>query len=174
MMWFVRARRSIPLVAMGAIVIASCAGDSVATVPSECPTGDFLAAVGHYVPESTFIDTPWEPAPDTDLKAVLDAGGVACSYGIQEAEVGATVLWAMSAAIYESRRAVWEVDGQERVDVAGASEAWTLRETTGTERHLWTLNLRVDGVWIQINATFLSDLEEAQPLVDAAIAVLRG
>jgi hypothetical protein len=31
------------------------------------------------------------------------------------------------------------------------------------------LNLLVDGVWISINATFLRDLSQALPLVDAAI-----
>jgi len=166
-------RRFTLLLAMAVIVASSCTGNSAAVVPSECPQGDFLAAVGQYVSGSTFIDTPWEPAPDTDLAAALDAGGVACSYGIQEAEVGATVLWAPSAPTFESRRAVWKADGQARVDVPGASEAWALFESAGAERHLWALNLLIDGAWIQINATFLSDLDEAQPLVDAAIAVLR-
>jgi len=169
----VRHRRFVPLLGIGAIVASSCTGDSGAAVPSACPQGDFLAAVERYVPGSAFIDTPWEPAPDTDLRAALDAGGIACSYGVQEAEVGATILWAPSAAAFESRRIVWKADGQELVDVSGADEAWALRESAGTERHLWALNLLVDGAWIQVNATFLSDLDEAQPLVDAAIAVLR-
>ena len=170
----VRPRPLAPLLAVAAIVTSSCTGGSNATVPSECPQGDFLAAVQQYVTGSAFIDTPWEPAPDTDLKAALDAGGVACTYGIQEAEVGATILWVPSAAAFESRRAVWKGDGQERVDVPGSGEAWALRKSVGAERHLWALNLLVDGAWIQINATFLSDLEEAQPLVDAAIGELRG
>lgn len=169
-----RHRRFVPLLGIVAVVASSCASDPGATVPSACPKGDFLAAVERYVPGSTFIDTPWEPAPDTDLKAALDAGGVACTYGIQEAEAGATILWVPSASAFESRRAVWKADGQERVDVPGADEAWALGESTGTERHLWALNLLVDGAWIQVNATFLSDLDEAQPLVDAAIGELRG
>lgn len=167
-----RRRRFTSLCALAVIVASSCTGDSGATVPSACPQGEFLAAVQQYVPGSTFIDTPWEPAPDTDMRAVFDSGGVACSYGIQEAEVGATVLWAPSADAFAARRTVWQADGQERVDVPGTSEAWARRESTSTERHLWALNLLVDGAWIQINATFLSDLDEAQPLVDAAIAVL--
>jgi len=165
------ATRLVVLVAT-TFIVASCSSDAPAAMPTACPQGEFLASVQEYVPGSTFIDTPWEPAPDTDLKAALDAGGIACSYGIQEAEIGATVLWAPSDTAYESRREGWEADGQERVEVPGASEAWALRETTGTEQHLWGLNLLVDGAWIQINATFLSDLDEAQPLVDAAIAVV--
>ena len=49
----------------------------------------------------------------------------------------------------------------------------TAKETNGEEQHLWALNLLVDDVWISINATFLRDLSQAQPLVDAAIQVVR-
>jgi hypothetical protein len=59
------------------------------------------------------------------------------------------------------------------VNVAGADEAWAFEETAGEEQHLWALNLLVDGVWISINATFLRDLSQALPLVDAAIAEIR-
>ncbi|MFM2114689.1 MAG: hypothetical protein RI908_430, partial [Actinomycetota bacterium] len=46
-------------------------------------------------------------------------------------------------------------------------------ETIGEDNHVWTINMLVDGVWIQLNATFLQDLAEAQPLVDATIAAVR-
>lgn len=153
------------------LLLAACG--SPATAPDECPTDAMLPVMNQYVDGSVFIDTPWEPAPGTDLAAAIDAGGVACSYGIQEAEVGATILWAPGGDVFAERRAQWEADGQRRVDVAGANEAWALTEVNGLERHLWAVNLLVDGVWIQINATFLQDLDEAQALVDAAIAVTR-
>jgi len=126
-----------------------------------------------YVTNSVFIDTPWEPAPDTDLAAAIDAGGVACSYGIQEAEVGATILWAPAADTFDVRRSTWEENGQTRVDIPGTQEAWVLRETIGEDNHVWAINVLADDVWIQINATFLQDLVEAQPLIDAAIAATR-
>ena len=129
--------------------------------------------MNQYVEGSDFIDTAWEPAPNTDLAAALDAGGVACSYGIQEAEVGATILWAPGKAAFETRRAQWQADGLQTVSVDGADEAWALQESTGVEQHLWQVNLLVDDVWVQINATFLQDLVEAQPLIDAAIAATR-
>lgn len=50
------------------------------------------------------IDTMWNPMPDTELAAALTAGGVACSYGIQEAEVGATLLWTTGAGIFAARQ----------------------------------------------------------------------
>lgn len=125
-----------------------------------------------YVDGSIFIDTQWEPALNTDMAAAIDAGGVACSYGIQEAEVGATLLWSTAAA-GEMRRAQWRADGQQKVTVRGVDEAWALQEGGAQERHLWTLNLLVDDAWIQINATFLQSLDEALPLVDASIEALR-
>jgi hypothetical protein len=160
------------IVAATTTLLAAC-GSNGTSVPESCPQGDFLVAMNSYVEGSVFIDTPWEPAPDTDLAAALDNGGVACSYGIQEAEVGATILWSTSEA-YAERLAQWQADGQEEVSVAGADEAWANQEiVSDAERHLWALNLLVDDVWIQINATFLPDLAAAESLVDAAIAEIR-
>jgi hypothetical protein len=161
------------IVAAAATTLLAACGSNGASVPESCPQGDFLVAMNSYVEGSVFIETPWEPAPDTDLAAALDNGGVACSYGIQEAEVGATILWSTSEA-YAERLAQWQADGQEEVSVAGADEAWANQEiVSDAERHLWALNLLVDDVWIQINATFLPDLAAAESLVDAAIAEIR-
>jgi hypothetical protein len=154
------------------VALASCGSSAgSASAPTECPEGEFLIAVQGYVDNAKFIDTPWEPAPGTDLEAAISAGGAACSYGIQEAEVGATILWANGADLFASRSAQWEADGYQRVEVDGVDEAWALIEETDVERHLWIVSLLADGVWIHINTTFLSDLEEARPLIDAAIDV---
>jgi hypothetical protein len=155
-----------------ALALVACGGDST-SVPTECPQSDFLVAMNEYVDGSVFIDTPWEPAPDTDLAAAIDAGGVACSYGIQEAEVGATVLWSTAEA-FVSRRAQWQADGQMQVEVSGTDEAWALQETNGSETHVWILNLLLDDVWIHIGATFLPNLESAGPLINAAITEVRS
>ena len=163
---------SFTFVALLAPALVGCGGDAT-SVPTACPQSEFLAAMNDYVEGPVFIDTPWEPAPDTDLAAALDAGGVACSYGIQEAEVGATVLWSTAEA-FVSRRAQWQADGQVQVEVSGADEAWALQEANGSETHLWALNLLVGDTWIHIGATFLPDLESAGPLVDAAIAEVRS
>ena len=143
------------------------------TAPRTCPTDEILPTMNAYVDGSVFIDTPWEPAPDTDIAAAIDAGGVACSYGIQEAEVGATILWAPAEGTFDVRREQWKSNGQTQVDVPGTTEAWVLQETVGKDNHVWTINVLVDDVWIQINATFLKDLAEAQPLVNATIAASR-
>lgn len=157
---------------VGLAIVAGCS--STASAPTTCPTDELLPTISQYVQGSSFIDTPWEPAPDTDLRAAMSAGGVACSYGIQEAEVGTTILFAQGKDVFESRRQTWKTDGQQSVDIAGTDEAWALYAMNGDERHLWIVNLLVDDVWIQVNATFLSDLDEAQPLIEAAIEVVRG
>jgi hypothetical protein len=162
------------LVATAIITGILTACGSSATAPTSCPTDEMLPTMNRYVKGSVFIDTPWEPAPDTDLAAAINAGGVACSYGIQEAEVGATILWAPAGDAFADRKVQWQIDGHRKVDVAGADEAWALEETNGEEQHLWALNLLVDDVWISINATFLRDLSQAQPLADAAINVVRA
>lgn len=158
--------------AASALLLAAC-GNISATSPSTCPTDEILPTMNDYVEGSVFIDTQWEPFPNTDLAAALDAGGVACSYGIQEAEVGATILWAPGKDTFAVRRAQWQADGLQRVTVDGADEAWALLESTGVEQHLWQVNLLVDDVWVQVNATFLRDFTAATPLIDAALAVTR-
>ena len=157
------------------IVITGCtASADTATTPKQCPQGDFLAAVQEYVADSTFINTAWEPVPGTDLDAVISSGGVACRYGLQEAEVGVTVMWAQGVDLFSSRAHQWKSDGYTEASIDGASQAWALIEETEVERHLWNINLLVDETWIHIGATFLSDLEEAKDLVDAAINVTKG
>lgn len=152
------------------LVLVACGANSEKrSIPQECPQGEFLATFQEYVPNSTFIETNWQPVPNTDLEAVLNADGLACSYGPQEAEVGATILWANGTDLFDARSEQWAVDGHQQVEVAGTVEAWALIEETEAERHLWSINLLVDGVWIGINATFLPDLAEARALIDAAI-----
>lgn len=154
-------------------VLAGCSSQS-ATAPTSCPQDEFTAAVQEYVPNAQFIDTPWEPAPGTDLEAVLNSGGVACTYGLQEAEIGTTVMWAQGTDLFTSRENQWEQDGYSRVTIDGTDTAWALVEEAGVESHLWILNLLVDDVWIQINATFLRDVASADDLIAAAIAVTRN
>jgi len=153
--------------------LAGCSSQS-ASAPTACPQGEFLTAVQRYVPDSQFFDTPWEPAPGTDLKAVLESGGVACTYGLQEAEIGTTVMWAKGAELFASRENQWEQDGYSRVTIDATDTAWALVEEAGVESHLWILNLLVDDVWIQINATFLRDVASADDLIAAAIDITRN
>ena len=143
-------------------------------VPSECTTTSILAALPDSIPNPSFIDTPWEPAEGTDLYEAYSRGGIACTYGNQEAEIGATVLWSPDDdEVFASRIAEWTKAGQVKIDLPDIEESSAYVLTQGdensAERHVWAINLLIDGFWIQVNATFLQTIEEAIPLVQAAI-----
>jgi hypothetical protein len=40
---------------------------------------------------------------------------------------------------------------------------------SGGEMHVWAINLLINDVWIQVGASFLQNVDEALPLVQAAI-----
>lgn len=153
-------------------LLAGCSSaSSPLSAPTVCPQGEFLETVRQYVPDSEFIDTEWQPAPGTNLEAVITNGGVACSYGLQEAEVGATVTWVNGRELFAAREDQWQADGYAAVSIPDTDQAWALVDEAGVESHLWVLNLLVDDVWIQINATFLRDVASADDLIAAAIDV---
>ncbi len=41
--------------------------------------------------------------------------------------------------------------------------------TSADEMHVWRINLLINGVWIQVGASFLQNLDEALPIIEAAI-----
>jgi hypothetical protein len=103
----------------------------------------------------------------------LDNNGIACTYGIQVAEVGGTVLWTANAeSIWEQRKASWIEFGETPIDLPGIDEtaAYVLIEGTESgEMHVWKINLLINDVWIQVGASFFQDVEEALPIIKAAI-----
>lgn len=146
-------------------------------VPSDCTKTSILASLPDSIPNPIFIDTPWEPAEGTDLYEAYSRGGIACTYGIQEAEIGATILWSPDdEEVFASRIPEWTKAGQVKMDLPDIEESSAYVLTQGdensAERHVWAINLLIDGFWIQVNATFLQTIEEAIPLVQAAIASL--
>lgn len=167
------------------LLLTACGGDSEVTtapelpsVPNDCTKTKILAAFPEKVPNPKFIDTQWEPSEGTDLYAAYNAGGIACSYGIQEAEVGATILWAPDNQIlFDERSAEWIKAGQKELDLPDFAEEKAYVLTEGTEGqgeyHVWAINYLIDGAWIQVGATFFGSIEEAMPLVKAAAESLR-
>lgn len=177
--------KKIAIILSTLLLLTACGNDPEATmapelpsVPNDCTKTKILAAFPEKVPNPKFIDTQWEPAEGTDLYAAYNAGGIACSYGIQEAEVGATILWAPDNQIlFNERSAQWIADGQKAVDLPDFDEEKAYVLTQGTEGQgefmVWTINYLIDGAWIQVGATFLGSVEEAMPLVKAAAESLR-
>jgi hypothetical protein len=45
--------------------------------------------------------------------------------------------------------------------------------TSADEMHVWAVNLYIQGVWISVNASFLQNIEEAMPIVNAAVQSLQ-
>lgn len=169
----------------GLLFLTACSNDPESTtapqlpsVPSDCTKTKVLAAFPEKVSNPKFINTDWEPSEGTDLYAAYNAGGIACSYGIQEAEIGATILWAPDNQIlFEERSKEWIAAGQKELDLPDFDEEKAYVLTEGTEGqgefHVWAINYLIDGVWIQVGATFLGSIDEAMPIVEAAANSLR-
>ena len=142
-------------------------------VPTGCEIPEVVAEFAAQVPGSKYVPTDWQAFPDTDLAAVLDNNGIACSYGIQIAEIGGTVLWTPNAEnIWEQRKTSWIEFGETPIDLPGINEsaAYVLKEETESgEMHVWKINLLINDVWIQVSASFFQEVDEALPIIEAAI-----
>ena len=148
------------------------------SAPVTCEIPGLVSAFDAAVPGSKYVVTDWQPSVGTDLYDAINNGGIACTYGIQVAEVGGTVLFGnLDSAQWEKKKSQWLEDGQIAVDLPGIdeSDAVMLKEgsTGADEMHIWGINLLIHGVWIQVNASFLQNIDEALPIIKAAIAALK-
>lgn len=166
------------------LILTGCSKEDATTtvgtqyVPSHCEDTKILASLPDSISNPKFIDTQWEPSEGTDLYAALNAGGLACSFGIQEAEIGTTILWAPDDdALFNERSQQWTKDGQVSVDIPGVDESAAYVLTEGKEGsdeyHVWAVNFLYQGIWIHIGATFANSIEDYTPLAKAAIESLR-
>ena len=166
------------------LLLASCssqqevAAPELPSVPSNCTDTEVLESILPRIAEAKYIETEWEPAEGTDLYAAYNAGGIACTYGLQEAEVGATILWAPdNKSLFSELTPSWVGFGQKEIDLPGIEEdaAYYLSEGIKGqgEYHIWSINLLINGAWIQVGATFFNSLEDAIPVIKAAIDSLQ-
>ena len=174
----------IPLVAV--LLLAGCGGAAkvdttpkelvALTIPTDCEKTKVLEAMNAIVPDSLYIPTQWQPAAGTELADFLNNGGLACSYGIQSAEIGTTVKWVSdSTELFEKRTSEWVSQGFTKVDIAGIDESaayFQLKKQSATQEfHIWIVNMKYHGAWIQVSCTaFAQDLEAGVPLLKAAVA----
>ena len=143
-------------------------------VPSSCELPDVNAAFALVIPPSQYIPTEWKPATGTDLFEAINAGGIACTYGDKNAEVGGTVLWALDKNnLWQSRVKEWQKEGMVRVEIPNIDEqdAYRLPDgaTAADGMPAWKVNLLIHGVWIQLGAAFIQSWDEATPILRAAI-----
>lgn len=172
---------------LSTLLLSSCSSSNTAIttdgvetvagkVPTSCESTQVLSAFAALVPGSEFIPTDWQPSPKTDLEAALSNQGIACTYGIQQAEIGGTILWAANSSnVWDERKQSWIDAGQTPIDLPGIQEtaAYILQDgTSADDMHVWRVNFLIRGVWIQIGASFLQNLDEALPIIQASIAAI--
>ena len=147
-------------------------------VPASCEIPDVISAFALVIPPAQYIPTEWKPAEGTDLYEAVNAGGIACSYGDQNAEVGGTIIWTMNKNdLWKARTLEWEKEGMIRVEIPSIDEmdAYRLPDgaTSADGMPAWKVNLLIHGVWIQLGAAFIQSWDEATPIIRAAINATR-
>jgi hypothetical protein len=145
--------------------------------PTTCELPGVVKSFDDQVKGSVYVPTEWQPSPGTDLYDAINNGGIACTYGIQVAEVGGTILFAaLTQEQWDKKKTTWTGLGQIPIDLPGLDEtdAVILKEgsTGADEMHVWGVNLYIHGVWIAVNASFLQNIDEAMPIINAAVASL--
>ena len=176
--------KKIALIASLTLLLASCGNTAkvpsatpLFTPPANCNESNVLSALPQDLTNAMYIPTDWQPAPGTDLEAVLNGGGIACTYGVQQAEIGATVSWVKNSKdLFASRIAGWKSAGFEVQKIAGveADEIYAISDAAMNAReiHSWSANILVKGNWIQVSASYIYKSADATALINAAISSL--
>jgi undecaprenyl-diphosphatase len=144
------------------------------SVPKDCLSTKVLAALQKDVRQAQFIDTPWQPAPGTELADFLNNGGIACSYGMQSAEVGVTVDWvADGTTMFNARTAGWLAEGYQKIDIPNLmeSEAYFLQkdQSPTNEFSQYQVKFLINGFWINLSSTFGKTIEDGSGWIQAAV-----
>ena len=144
------------------------------SVPKDCLSTDVLAALQKDVRQAQFIDTPWQPAPGTELADFLNNGGIACSYGMQSAEVGITVDWvADGTKLFNSRTAGWLGEGYQKIDIPNLMEtdAYFMQkdQSPTNEFSQYHVKFLINGFWINVSSTFGKTIEDGSGWIKAAV-----
>lgn len=146
--------------------------------PDSCDLEQVIAAFDERLEGAVFIPTQWEPAEGTDLFDVYEAGGIACTYGIESAEIGGTLMWApASPELWSEKSKEWKAAGYIGVDIPDVDEHEALvLETVGADgQAVWYINFHIGGVWVQFGASkFIASLEDALAIVQAAALVTQA
>jgi len=149
------------------------------SVPKDCLSTDVLAALQKDVRQAQFIDTPWQPAPGTELADFLNNGGIACSYGMQSAEVGITVDWvADGTKLFNGRTAGWLGEGYQKIDIPNLMEtdAYFMQkdQSPTNEFHQYHVKFLINGFWINVSSTFGKTIEDGSGWIAAAVSSLES
>ena len=163
-------------------ILTSCASESnnatqseiKINLPQSCLTSKVFEAVKSEVPNAQFIDSKWEPAPNTELADVLNNGGLACSYGDQAAAIGATIKWVRDGkGNFEKWVSSWQSEGYQKVNLSkyGLPPGYFLQKAQSDtqEISIWNLNFKSGGVWVSIGRTSGTLLRDGENLINAVL-----
>ena len=153
---------------------SSSKATAVYATPKSCTDTTILATISPLIQDAKFIDTKWQPVAGTELADFLENHGIACSYGDARAAIGTTIKWVANATdLFTNRVSEWQSLNYQKVDLANVDEsaAYFLYQPVGPKQEfqIWALNILINGTWIQINATYLTDLTGATSLISAAL-----
>lgn len=174
--------RSLLMASSAVVLLVGCQaipGESTDSfIPTNCEIPKVLSAFQQSITGALFIPTDWQPAEDTDLFEVYELGGIACTYGIESAEIGGTLMWAkVSDDFWRQKVDKWETLGYLKVDVPelNESDAFALSTTAADDVPVWLINLELDGVWIQFGASkFVASLDDARAILKAAASAIEA
>jgi len=166
------------LAGCGSVVKAPTATQALQP-PANCNDTNVLSALPSDLANPMYIPTEWQPAAGTDLEAVLNGSGIACTYGVQQAEIGATISWVKNSKdLFASRIAGWKAAGFEEKTIAGvaADKVFVISEAAMNAReiHSWSANILVKGNWIGVSASYIYKNADSAALINAAITSLRS
>ena len=164
------------LSACGAAKTTPSKSTSKILIPANCLTSAVITAVQAEIPGSEFIDTKWEPAPNTELFDVLSNGGLACSYGLASAGIGVTVRWVLDKENnYEKWVNNWMKAGYQKVNLRlyGIDSGYFISkpQSDTQEFSIWNLNFKQGGVWVSIYRSSGTDLTSGANIIKAVLKV---
>lgn len=174
--------RALTLILSLTLILTSCSSNSESNlnqtltreIPAGCESTKMLEAFLPDVANPKYIPTKWQPAAGTDLAIVLSNGGIACTYGVAEIGVGATVYWTKNKNMsFEERVNVWKSKGFTKFDIPNLDEDdsyISLNSSEVAEIDSAAINFLVDGIWIQINCSWAYTEKDLLPLIDKAVA----
>lgn len=174
--------RKVTLLLSLALILSSCSTEKTASPqnfysPSECASLKVLSTIQQALPQAQYVPTEWQPAEGTDLEAAYQAGGIACTYGIASAEIGATILWAPDKnGLWETRKKAWLAGEYQQGNFSQVDDSLILKEgITGADgAYRWSAQVLSKGFWISINASFVRDQKLGQSIIQGAVASLRS
>ena len=170
-------------VVIAAIALTSCGNSETRTVdtstkvagaiPLNCTDTKILEALMPTVKNATFIDTKWTPAVGTDLEAILNNGGIACTYGDQPNEIGVTVSWVKGEDIFSARKQGWIDQGYAMAKLSNPNISQTYfigqAQDATHEFHRWEVNFLYGDIWIQVQSSMGISIDDNEAIVKAAI-----